>query len=212
LETARSAAPSVKSRRVRSALIGGAAALAIGLALVARSLRPTHAMPVYGHLPAFQLVDERGAPFAPESMLGHVNVVDFIFTRCTSSCPRLTSRMTEVQSRLALRAPDVHFVSFSVDPENDTPSVLAAYADKAHADPARWRFVTGPLDAIERAVVLGFKVAAAKIAKGADDYEVTHGEWFVLVDRSGDIRGYYPIDEPSDVDALVGDVMRLDKR
>ncbi|MDP9035643.1 MAG: SCO family protein, partial [Myxococcota bacterium] len=187
-------------------------ALAIALALLARSLRPTHAMPVYGHLPAFQLLDERGAVFASESMRGHVHVVDFIFTRCTSSCPRLTLRMTEMQSRLARRAPDVRFVSFSVDPENDTPSVLADYAARAHADPARWHFVTGPLDGIQRAVVLGFKVAAAKIAKGADDYEVTHGEWFVLVDRSGDIRGYYPTDQPSDVDTLVADVMRLDER
>jgi len=38
-------------------------------------------------VPAFHLLDERGAPYANDGMLGHVDVVDFVFTRCPSSCP-----------------------------------------------------------------------------------------------------------------------------
>ncbi len=205
---------SARGRIARRLLTGGllGLALAVGLAIVERPFRRSRALPVYGHLPQFHLVDERGKPFTTESMLGRVNVVDFIFTRCSSSCPRLTSRMADVQSRLAGGEPGVRLVSFSVDPENDTPPVLAAYAAKAHADPARWTFVTGPLDDIERAVVLGFKISAAKIEKGASDYDVAHGEWFVLVDPSGDIRGYYPTDEPDEMAALTRDVLRLERR
>jgi cytochrome oxidase Cu insertion factor (SCO1/SenC/PrrC family) len=59
-------------------------------------------------------------------------------------------------------------------------------------------------------VVLGFKVSAAKVARGASEYDVTHGDWFVLVDRRGDIRGYYPTDEASGLDAVVRDVRRLE--
>ena len=199
---------------VRRLLTGGllGLALAVGLAVVDRPFRRSRALPVYGHLPQFHLVDERGKPFTTESMLGRVNLVDFIFTRCSSSCPRLTGRMADVQNRLAGGEPDIRLVSFSVDPENDTPPVLAAYAANAHADPARWTFVTGPLDDIERAVVLGFKVSAAKIAKGASDYDVTHGEWFVLVDPSGDIRGYYPTEEPDEMATLIRDLLRLERR
>jgi len=105
----------------------------------------------------------------------------------------------------------VRLVSFSVDPENDTPPVLAAYAAKAGADRARWSFVTGGADDVMRAVVLGFKVSAAKIERGAGDYDVTHGDWFVLVDRAGGIRGYYAVDAAPDLDRLFEDAAALDR-
>jgi protein SCO1/2 len=195
---------------VRLATIVGGLALATALALVARSMRPRAPLPVLGHVPTFQLVDEHGAPFTTASMLGHVSVVDFVFTHCTSSCPRLTARMAELQERVR-RDPAVRLVSFSVDPENDTPAVLAEYAARAGADTTRWTFVTGAIDDMERAVVLGFKMSAAKIAKGATDYDVVHGEWLVLVDRAGDIRGYYPTGEPQEFQALQDDVTRLER-
>jgi protein SCO1/2 len=195
----------------RSAIGLGAVAAAVAVALVARSLRPQPALPVYGHVPEMHLVDERGAPFTAASMLGHASVVDFVFTRCTSSCPRLTARMAELQGRLEREKSGVRLVSFSVDPDNDTPAVLAEYARKTNADLARWTFVTGPADDVIRAVVLGFKVSAAKIAKGAGDYDVTHGDWFVLVDPAGDIRGYYPTGEAPEFAKLVDDVLRLER-
>ncbi len=197
---------------VRLATILGGLALAVALAVTARSMRPRAPLPVLGHVPSFRLIDEHGAPFTSETMLGHVSVVDFVFTRCTSSCPRLTARMAELQQRLGRGGRgegDVRLVSFSVDPENDTPAVLADYAAKAGAQAGRWTFVTGSVDDIERAVVLGFKVSAAKIAKGATDYDVVHGEWLVLVDRAGDLRGYYPVGEESEFQALVDDVARV---
>jgi protein SCO1/2 len=196
----------------------GGLALAVALALVAalgglktatRWNRSPTVLPVLGHIPSFRLVDQHGTPFATESMLGHVSVVDFIFTRCTASCPRLTARMAELQRRLGPQGDRVRLVSFSVDPENDTPSVLAEYAAKANADPARWTFVTGSIDDVVRAVVLGFKVSAAKIARGANDYDVTHGDWFVLVDPAGDVRAYHTTREPQEFQALLDDVERL---
>jgi protein SCO1/2 len=200
-------------RAMRVAITVVGLTLAVALALVARAIRPRPPLPVLGHIPSFHLVDERGAAYTTESMLGHVTVVDFVFTKCTASCPRLTARMGDLQARLVRGGDDdVRLVSFSVDPDNDTPPVLAGYAANAHADPARWRFVTGGVDDIARAVVLGFKISAAKIEKGANDYEVTHGNWFVLVDRAGDVRGYYAVDEPGDVAALYADARRLERR
>jgi protein SCO1/2 len=181
------------------------------LAVAAVSMRPRRALPVYGYVPDFALVDQRGAPFTTASMAGHVSVVDFIFTRCPASCPRLTATMADLQGRLAREHSGARLVSFSVDPENDTPPVLGAYAGRAGADPARWSFVTGPADDVERAVVLGFKVSAARIEKNAGDYEVTHGNWFVLVDARGAVRGYYATDEAGTLDGLVRDVRSLER-
>lgn len=190
----------------------GGLALAIGLALLARSIRPKPPLPVFGQVPAFQLVDERGKPYTAASLQGHTTVVDFIFTHCASSCPRLTARMGEIQKRLASDGSGVKLASFSVDPENDTPAVLAKYAADAGADLDRWSFVTGPVDDVIAIVVRGFKVSAAKVAKGANDYDVTHGDWFVLVDRAGQIRGYYGSEDGQDVGQLVGDAERLERQ
>jgi protein SCO1/2 len=196
----------------RTAVFLGGLALALALALVARAMRPRPPLPVLGTVPAFHLLDEHGAAYTNDAMLGHVSVIDFVFTRCPSSCPRLTARMGELQARLVRDGSSVRLVSFSVDPENDTPPVLAVYAAKAGADPHRWTFVTGPLDDVTRAVVLGFKVSAVKVAKGASDYDVTHGDWFVLTDGAGAIRGYYPTEENADFERLVGDAERLEKQ
>src|ERR1700719_977926 len=102
----------------RPVVVVGGLALALALALVARSMRPRPTMPVYGHVPGFHLVDQRGAPYGDGSMLGHVAVVDFVFTHCRSSCPRLTARMGQLQTRLVRDGSDARLVSFSVDPEN----------------------------------------------------------------------------------------------
>jgi protein SCO1/2 len=194
----------------------GTLALALALSIAARSMRST-ALPVYGPIPDFRLVDERGLAKDASSMHGQVSVVDFIFTRCTSSCPRLTARMLELQSRLEREKSDARLVSISVDPDNDTPAVLSEYAARVHADSSRWSFLTGDEQEVERAVVLGFKVSAAKIDTGAGTYDVIHGDWFVLVDRRGRLRGYYPtIDlqgqsESMLMGALVKDVLRLER-
>lgn len=193
----------------RTVVTVGGLGVVIAMALLARSMRPKQQLGVYGQVPSFELVDQRGASYTTASMLGHATVVDFVFTHCTSSCPRLTAQMAELQKRFAKDACDARLVSFSVDPDNDTPAVLSEYASRAGADPARWTFVTGPADDVIRAVVQGFKVSAAKIARGAGDNEVTHGDWFVLVDAAGRIRGYYPTDDEHDVEHVIDDAERL---
>jgi protein SCO1/2 len=120
--------------------------------------------------------------------------------------------MAALQGELENRKSDVRLVSFSVDPENDTPQVLAEYSARVHADPSRWSFVTGQVDEVARTVVLGFKVSAAKVARGAGDYDVTHGNWLVLVDRAGRLRGYYSCESSDDVQGLVDDARRLERQ
>lgn len=81
-------------------------------------------------VPNFSLTRESGETFSSaESLRGHVWIANFIFTTCPSICPTLTSQMGNLERRT--RGSDVRFVSFSVDPETDTPEVLSRYA-RAH--------------------------------------------------------------------------------
>ena len=105
--------------------------------------------------------------------------------------------MAEVGRRARHLGPDFHLVSISVDPERDTPARLAEYGARYGANPIAWSFLTGPVEAIQAAVVDGFKVGAGKervagADGGPDFWEIFHGENLVLVDRQLRIRGYFP--------------------
>lgn len=173
-------------------------------------------LPVLGEVPSLALTDQAGRPFTRASLEGRVTIANFIFTSCPTICPVLTGKMRGLVERT--QGASLGFVSFSVDPDNDTPAVLAAYGQKHGADFARWSFVTGPREALEKAVVDGFKVGIDRTRRAGgggegggaepDVWDIVHGEHFVLVDAAGRIRGYYRA-EPATMDALVRDATGL---
>lgn len=146
-------------------------------------------LPSYGQVPAFTLTDQTGAPFQSEGLAGKVWVADFVFTRCSQICPRLTQEMSKLARYLANRGLDgrTRLVSFTVDPERDTPEVLRGYATGFSANPNTWKFLTGSSKQIEDAVVRGFKQGVER----EDDFSILHGSKFVLIDAHGQIRGFY---------------------
>ena len=155
------------------------------------------APPVLLQVPDFALKDQDGQPFALASMRGKVWVAGFIFTTCPSVCPKISRAMLELQQRYARNGVDVELVSFSVDPENDTPEVLKRYAENLGVDESRWRFVTGDRAAMEALVVGGFKTAMDRRPQGElDMYDIAHSEKLVLIDGDGGIRGFYGVRKP----------------
>jgi protein SCO1/2 len=157
---------------------------------------------VIGELPAFSLVDQRGDSFTREDLLAADKtwVVGFVFTSCPSTCPAVSRAMVSFQEQITRsRLEDrVELLTVTVDPVTDTPEVLAGYADKLGADLDNWRFLTGSPDAIEGFVVDGFKLAVGEreLVEGSDPgvYDIAHSTKLALVDRFGQIRGYYSID------------------
>ncbi len=156
---------------------------------------------IYGRAPAFSLTERSGRTVDSAELIGRVWVADFVFTHCAGPCPAMTARMADLQSRL-VDLPDVRLVSFSVDPQRDTPAVLSKYANYYGADAVRWLFLTGDLPQIQRIAVEGFKV-------GSIDDPVLHSTRFILVDTEGGIRGYYDSAEPDALDRLNGDIRVL---
>ncbi len=78
---------------------------------------------------------------------GRPVVMNFIFTTCTTICPLLSQTLARLQDELGSERNRVHIVSISIDPEEDTPTVLAAYAKRYHAGP-EWQHYTGTVEAI----------------------------------------------------------------
>jgi cytochrome oxidase Cu insertion factor (SCO1/SenC/PrrC family) len=96
----------------------------------------------YGSVPPFQLTNQDGKPFGSSNLAGKIWIADFIYSTCPGPCPMISTRMSEMQK--PLEKTDVHFVSFTVDPDKDTPERLREYATQLHAAPGRWDFLTGP--------------------------------------------------------------------
>jgi protein SCO1/2 len=167
-------------------------ALSLALAAIAWSglLWRSHEqprMPVLFSLPAFSLIDEQGQVFGSAQLAGRPYVADFIYTACHDACPQLTARMGELQDLLRVDQSSVRLVTFTVDPEHDSPEKLATYARAARAIPGLWSFVTGPVEQVSRLLEDGFKVSMERGQAG----DLSHDNHFVVVDAKGRIRGYF---------------------
>src|SRR3954466_7021216 len=113
----------------------------------------------YGTVPAFQFTNQNGQPFGSAQLTGKIWIADFVYTTCPGPCPMISGRMSELQK--PLEKTDVHLVSFSVDPEKDTPAVLRNYAERLKAQSGRWDFLTGDKNTIYTISQKGFRLAAA---------------------------------------------------
>ena len=159
----------------------------------------------YGSVPEFQLINQDGKNFGSADLRGKIWIADFVYSTCPGPCPMISSRMSELQE--PLKNTDVHLVSFTVDPAKDTPAVLHTYAERLQAEPGRWDFLTGPQSTIYNLSRNGFKLA---ISDGSDEKGIpVHSTRMILVDRHGQIRGYYDATEADAVTKIVADTTHL---
>jgi protoheme IX farnesyltransferase len=162
---------------------------------------PARELPDYYAIPEFTLTDSTGRAMHSSELAGNVWVADFVFTRCTTHCPRISS----IVSRLTADVSDLRAVTFTVDPETDTPAVLADYAKRYQADTSRWLFLTGSRDVVKSIREEAFKL-------GEMGSPLNHSTRIVLVDQKGRIRGFYDSNEPGIVDRLKSDIRLLAAR
>ena len=172
--------------------------------------RRAQALPEFGKVPAFSLTDQDGRPFTNAALAGKVWVAAFVFTRCPMACPKVTKAMKGVLADARREEVPLHFVSFSIDPENDTPEVLRKYARDYGIDTSGWTFVTGDPTAIRTTAERGFKIAVDGTADPSKaDFGITHGTQLVLVDKVGSIRGFYGSSDDDSLKKMVPDAGRL---
>jgi protein SCO1/2 len=192
---------------IRRMILGVGALAIIALFVVQKGGDDRQPLPVYGTVPEFSLTSEDGRTVNRNDLMGKVLVADFIFTRCGGTCPIMSARLVDVQTAM-MDKDDVRLISFTVDPDYDTPEVLRQYAKRYNAVPGLWLFLTGGKRYIQDLSQKGFRLGVA--AEGGSTAEpIIHSTKFVLVDRLARIRGYYDGTEELSVQQLIKDLGRL---
>ncbi len=179
----------------------GLAALLTGFFVLTlyRSMQPPP-LPILGEVPEFQYFTADSTAFSLDDIRGRYVVVDFIFTSCPTACPVMSSKMKKFYDRYRGQD-DVRFVSFSVDPKNDTFPVLREYAAQWGVDDDRWVFVRTDTASISEFCEKGFYLSG--------DLPNMHSTRFVLVDPQGRIRGYYDAFDDDQMKKLQTDLDNL---
>jgi cytochrome oxidase Cu insertion factor (SCO1/SenC/PrrC family) len=181
----------------------------------------------YGRVPPFSLTERSGRWISRDDLLGHVAVIDFIYTECTESCPTQSLLLARLQTEFA-DAPDLRLVSLTVDPRHDTPEVLDRYAARYGAGD-RWWFLTGDQHDIYCLAKDGFHLgvvdsaatqppacgaawrfgpAPAGASHGSKGL-IMHSARLVLVDRAAEIRAYHLATDPESLPNLKANLRRL---
>ncbi|MDB5292189.1 MAG: photosynthetic protein synthase [Phycisphaerales bacterium] len=171
--------------------------------VIAGRFAPSHAeIPVLYPAPTFALTDQNAQPLGNVQLRGKPYICDFVFTTCGGICPMMSHKMSELQKQTPA---GVQLVSFTVNPETDTPPVLKKYAAEYGADESRWHFLTGTPKQMTDTVggmKLPYEAATPSMAIG-------HSDKFMLVDGDGNVRAFADSNDPEAMKKLISDAAWL---
>ncbi|MFC3166713.1 MULTISPECIES: SCO family protein [Paracoccus] len=131
----------------------------------------------------WQLTDDRGIPVGPEDWLGQASMVFFGFTWCPDVCPTTLMDIADWLEGLGSDADQMLVTMITVDPERDTPEVLAEYLE--NFDP-RIRGLTGTTDAVAKAAE-AFGVTYTRLPRDDGDYTMNHTSGVFVFRPSGEL-------------------------
>src|SRR5690606_21997288 len=121
----------------------------------------------------FEFTTQNNEKLQLDDLKGEWWIADFIFTNCTSVCLPMTSNMAKLQTNIEEAGLGVQLVSFSVDPEFDSPDVLKEYGEEYGADFSSWSFLTGyEFERIKEFSTKSFRSLVVEPPPGSD--QVTH--------------------------------------
>lgn len=154
----------------------------------------------------FEFTTQDEETLSSDDLQGQYWIADMIFTNCTTVCLPMTTNMSKLQDTLAEEGiDDVHLVSFSVDPDYDSPEVLREYAELYDADLDNWSFLTGyDFETIHELSVKSFRSLLQEPESGDD--QVTHGTRFYLIDPEGNVIKNYSGTDAEELDLIVEDL------
>lgn len=158
-------------------------------------------LPNYGKVPNFQVTDSNGRSFDRGMLSGSVWIVDFIYTNCPAECPRMTSRMHRIAEQVE-GEDNLGLLSISVDPDRDTPAALTRFAERYGGPTTHWHFLTGTPSTVHLLAYTTFHV-------GDIIGKMDHATHFILLDKQGNIRGYYSSFEGDEMKKLLADANAL---
>jgi len=143
---------------------------------------------LYHQIRDFSLVDQSGKSLRFPLDSNKITIFNFFYSRCPNSCSEMNARMEFLTKEYAGNRM-IRFCSVSVDPDHDSPEVLAKYSSSFHAVPEVWHFLTGDKNLIYDIARKDFLLDA--YSPKLDSTNIVHSPLFVLVDPQKRIRGYY---------------------
>ncbi|MEL3973183.1 SCO family protein [Rossellomorea oryzaecorticis] len=156
---------------------------------------------------SFSYTDQNGQPFGSKDLEGKVWIADFIFTSCETVCPPMTASMAALQEEMKKQGIEVEFVSFSADPEVDTPKTLKDFAAKFSEETANWHLLTGYTQSeIE---VFAREEFQTLIQKPDSSNQVIHSTSFYVIDQQGSIVNSFGF-QKSHFEEIIREVKKLD--
>jgi len=143
---------------------------------------------LYHYVPDFSFLNQEGKIITQKNLDGGVYIADYFFCTCQSICPIMSNEM-ELLAEHFKDNTQVKFISYTVNPENDSVPVLADYAKAHHANPQKWFLVTGGKKELYKLAREGYYLNTDDGDGGPNDF--IHTQNFALVDKYKHIRGYY---------------------
>lgn len=162
---------------------------------------------VYPTIPDFSYINQDSITVTKKDFKGKILIVDFMFTKCPDICPPMTSQMKRLATLTKDLSDHIQFVSFTIDPDRDTPARFREYIEEMGIEAKNWSFLCG--DEIETydLALQFFHVGAQRSTDPEEDF--LHDDEFVLVDKEGHVRGLYGGTETDQVDQLHQDIRKL---
>ncbi|MDE1191663.1 MAG: SCO family protein [Arachidicoccus sp.] len=157
-------------------------------------------------VPDFQFTNQVNAKIDQSFIKNKIWVANYFFTSCPSICPKMMHNLIKVQNAFAGNS-DVRLISFTVDPEHDSPQRLFAYAKQYGINALQWQLATGSKIDLYSFARKGLFVVATDGDGGAGDF--IHSDNLVLVDKDNHIRGYYDGTNDADVKKMMEDIKTL---
>jgi len=195
----------------------------LATSLIGCSSGNSSSLPIYNEVPVFSLTNQNGHVLTNSDLSGKVILANFVFTNCTQYCLTLSPRMSQIQESLSdgeLLGDQVILLSFSMDPENDTPETLLSYANTYGANHDMWQFLTGPADSMRELITGGFKLGFQKVNQNKEhhhddgsihihEYDILHTNRVILWDKKGRVRAYYDGALDWDMATILRDIGQL---
>ena len=162
----------------------------------------------YFAIPPFEFLNQDSIKVNNATLKGKIYIADFIFLNCPTICPIMNRNLKQVYD-VFKNDNSVLFISHTIDPENDSIPILKKYAISLGVTTKKWHFLHGNKKEIYNIAENGYYSKAYEDKKAPGGY--AHSGGFLLIDKSGHIRGVYDGTDKKEVDRLIKEIVVLQK-
>lgn len=165
---------------------------------------------IFPKVPEFAYLNQDSVLISSTDLKHKIWIADFMFTKCPTICPTMTTNMKYLSELTTDLEDKIQFLSFSIDPKRDSPSVFRKYILERQLNTSNWYFFTGDE---EETADLAFNFFHVGVQRSEDDADngFEHTDTFVLVDQNGYVRGLYEGTRKEEIVRLEKDVRKLIK-